>query len=268
MKKSIIITAIAVLVAFVAAFVLVNSYVPVPAGHRAAKDFQGYVYPESYESGPHFTWPFVSFMQVYDVREQKAIYGFSVKEGQFMQDVKISGALNYHLNGDNVHLLYQKVGKDRDYKKVIIDPLVESSVNEIIGKHSSEFVVSQQDMIREAVLYIVRDRLPEANLVDVTDFHFFKPTFTKKYEAAIEEKAVAQQISEKAKYETLRVEEEAKQMKLRFEAEAHGINLKSEAMRNPLIVEYEYAKAFGKWEGKVPSTLMVGQNGVPFVNVK
>jgi regulator of protease activity HflC (stomatin/prohibitin superfamily) len=249
---------VVVLAVYVISFFVANTVKIVRPGNRAAVEVMGEVQQKSYKNGPVIVYPFISKVVVFNVREQKYEYKMNVKTSS-MQDVTISGALNYNLNGDEVYRLYEAVGED--YRPVIITPLLEGAVNEVIGKQSAEFLVNSQELVREAVVYIIKDQLDQTNLVKVNDFRMFRPQFDKKFEEAIKDKAVAQQVFEKAKIETMRVEEEAIQMKKRLEAEAYGLNLKSKAMSNPLIVRYEFAKAMGKWEGKLPQTLVVGQNG-------
>ena len=258
MKKFRIFLIIALAV-YVASFVAINYFHIVPPGFRAVVDSYGYVHQESYKNGIIRTIP-GSKVILYDIHNQKHGFTMNVKTSS-MQNVKISGALNYNLVPDNVYRLYENVGID--YKPVIITPLLEGAVNEVIGKQSAEFLVNSQELVREAIVYIVKDQLDQTQLVNVNDFRMFRPVFDPAFEKAISDKAVAQQIAEKAKIETLRIEEEALQMKKKLEAEAYGINLTSKALNNPLIVKYEYAKAMGKWSGTLPSTLMVGQGSVP-----
>lgn len=257
MKKVIFAALIAVVAVYAISFVVVNFVRIVRPGYAGALEFCGYVYPSSYKNGLHTVWP-GSQMHVFNIMQQKHEYTMKLKTSS-MQDVTVKGAIIYNLNADNVHRLYQNVGEQ--YQPVIITPLLEGALNETIGKQTPEFIVNSQEMIREAVLYIVKDQLEQTELVSVNDLRLFRPQFDEKFEEAIKDKVVAQQIAEKAKFETKRVEEEAAQMRKKMEAEAYGLNLKSKALNNPLIVRYEYAKAMGKWEGKLPNTLVVGQNG-------
>lgn len=247
----------AVIAAYVVIFLVINVVKVVRPGEAAAVEFMGAVDQRSYSNGPVFVYPGSKVVR-FNVREQKHAYKMNLKLAS-MQDVTISGALNYNLVADNVYRLYENVGED--YKPVIVTPLLEGAFNETIGKQSPEFVVSSPEMIREAVLYILKDQLEPTGLLQISDLRLFKPQFDKKFEEAIKDKAVAQQVAEKAKFETQKVEEEAAQMRKKLEAEAYGINLKSKSLNNPLIVKYEYAKAMGKWQGKLPNTLVVGQNG-------
>jgi regulator of protease activity HflC (stomatin/prohibitin superfamily) len=252
------ISLIIVVVLYIVSFVTSDTVKNVRAGNRAVVETMGAVEQKSYENGPVVVFPFISKVVVFNVREQKFEYKMTMKTAS-MQDVTISGALNYNLNGDQVYRLYEAVGED--YRPVIITPLLEGAMNEVIGKQSAEFLVNSQELVREAIVYIVKDQLDQTQLVNVNDFRMFRPQFDKKFEEAIKDKVVSQQMVEKAKFETQKVEEEAIQMRKKLEAEAYGINLKSKAMNNPLIVKYEFAKAMGKWEGKLPQTLVVGQNG-------
>lgn len=253
---------VAIIAIYVIALAVVNIVKIVRPGEAAAIEFLGGVDDKSYSNGPVVVWP-GSKVVSFNVREQKYEYKMNLKTSS-MQDVTVSGAINYNLNAENVHRLYQCVGED--YRPVIITPLLEGALNETIGKQSPEFIVSQPEMIREAVLYIMKDQLEPTQLIYISDLRLFKPQFDEKFEEAIKDKVVAQQIAEKAKFETERVKQEAQQMREKMEAEAYGLKLKSKALNNPLIVRYEYAKAMGKWEGKLPQTLVVGQNGtMPFL---
>jgi len=248
---------IAVVVIYAISMVVVNVLHSVRPGYEAAVEWCGYVVEKSYENGPILTWPGSNVVS-YNVKQQKHEYEIPVKAVS-MQNVTVTGALNYNMCKGVAHRMYKEVGVD--YKPVLITPILEGALNETVGKQSPEFIVSNSEMIKEAVLYIMKDQIEPTGLLKINDLNLFCPQFDKEYEKAIQDKVVAQQIAEKAKFETERVKQEALQMREKMEAEAYGLKLKSKALNNPLIVRYEYAKAMGKWEGKLPSTLVVGQNG-------
>ncbi|MEE6206524.1 MAG: SPFH domain-containing protein [Alphaproteobacteria bacterium] len=249
--------AIAIIAVYGFAFLVVNVLHSVRPGYEAAVEWMGYVFEESHENGPLVTYP-GSKVILFNIQQQKHEYEMVMKTSS-MQDVTVSGALNFNMCKGVAPRMYKEVGVD--YKAVLITPILEGALNETVGKQSPEFIVSQPEMIREAVLYILKDQIEPTGLLHINDLRLFKPKFDEKFEEAIKDKVVAQQVAEKARFETERVKQEAQQMREKMEAEAYGLKLKSKALNNPLIVRYEYAKAMGKWEGKLPQTLVVGQNG-------
>ncbi|MBR6409664.1 MAG: prohibitin family protein [Alphaproteobacteria bacterium] len=253
--KALKIVAFGIVAIWFGAMLVANIVKIVEPGHAGVVVTLGKVQEKSRESGPIAVWPFISDVVQFNVREQ--VYAFEIAmKAETVQDVTVTGALNYNLNGDQVYRLYKAVGEE--YQPIVLYPLLEGALNQVVGKRSVEFIVSSSEMIREAVLYIMQDQINRTGLVNVNDLQMFKPHFDANFEKAVSDKVVAMQVAEKAKIETERVKAEALQMRERLAAEAYGLELNSKALQNPLIVEYEFAKAMGKWEGKLPSTLVVG----------
>lgn len=256
--KNVKIAAVAAAVIYCAAFVLQNSLSVFQPGYKGVEVILGKVTPKSFDS-PVWHLPFIAEITPINIRQQ--VYNYQLDMKSFDQQyIGISGAINYSLVEDQVHRLYAKIGED--YEPVLLYPLLESALTQTIGKRSLEFVVRSQEMIQQAVLYIMNDQLDKVNLLTIQDLRLFSPTFNDEFQQAIEDKFIAEQIAKKAAFETRRVEEEALQMKKKLEAEAYGLKLRSEALKNPLIVQYEYAKAMGNWKGNLPNTLMVGEKAM------
>ena len=253
--KTLRIFCVIVLVMWGVAFVINNSLHVIKPGYRAAVETLGAVADRSYENGPVWVFPFVTEVIPYDVKEQKYDFAYKLKTAN-MQNVLVSGAINYNLNGDRVHILHQYVGKD--YQKVMIEPLLEGVLTQTVGKNDPAFLVNNMEMVTEAVSYIIKDELAQVDLLNTRDIKLFKPEFSEELEAAYRD-------AEVAKVATQRVEQEAQQMLLKAQSEGKALELKSNALKNPLIVQYEVAKALGSWSGNLPSTLVLGDNALPML---
>lgn len=261
--KKIKVTMIAIIAVYVISLVVINIVNIVRPGEAAAVEFMGKVDEKSYKNGPVFVIPGSKVVR-YNIRQQALPFQMDLKTTELI-DIHIDGMINYNVNPKKVHLLHKNIGEQ--YREVLVTPLLRGALSQTIGKQSPEFIVSQPEMIREAMLYIIQDQLGSEDYIKVNDFRTYCPQFDERFETAVVDKAIAKQLAEKARIETERVKEEAKQMKEKLEAEAYGLNLKSKSLNNPLIVRYEYAKAMGNWRGDTPSTLVIGQNSgtVPFL---
>jgi len=246
-----------VVILFIVSFAVVNVLKIIRPGEVAAIEEYGHVRNQSYQNGIVTIVPGGKVVR-FPRWEQKYDFSWQLKTGN-VQTVTIKGALNYSLNPQQVHVLYQAVGEN--YKPVLVEPLLQGTLNQMIGKQEPAYIVNNPEVIGEAALYIVKDQLKQTNLVFVRDLQLFAPTFDKDLEQAYKDVAVAQLA-------TKRVEEETKQLLMKAEAEGKALKLKSEALRNPLIVQYEVAKALGAWKGNLPNTLVLGQGALPVLTGK
>ena len=77
---------------------------------------------------------------------------------------------------------------------------------------------------------------------------------------------VQQQRALAAKNKTAEIEELARQRLITAESEAKAMQIKGDALRaNHGLVELE---AVNRWDGKMPQTLMLGENSKTFLPVK
>ena len=100
----------------------------------------------------------------------------------------------------------------------------------------------------------------------VRDINLTNIDFSDVFEKSIEEKQVQQQRALAAKNKTAEIEELARQRLITAESEAKAMQIKGDALRaNHGLVELE---AVNRWDGKMPQTLMLGENSKTFLPVK
>ncbi|MGN0014573.1 MAG: prohibitin family protein [Candidatus Gastranaerophilaceae bacterium] len=250
------ITGILLLLCFL---VLCNPFAMVGPGERGIKIKLGEVEPESYGEGLHLVFPFIQKFKVMNIKTQKNTYTTSVYTKD-IQQARITYVINFNVQPDKVHKLFQNVGTD--YLSTIVTPVVEGTIKDIIGKWNAQDLIANREKATGDILFKLQSSLKD-NYINVTDFQITDINYSEVFERAIESKVTAEQEALKAKNKTVQVEEEAKQKVIAAEAEAKSMAIRAKALsQNKSLVQYE---AVQKWDGKMPQ-YMLGSS-VPFINV-
>ena len=239
--------------------VLCNPFVMVGPGERGIKINLGHVQPESYGEGLHTIFPFIQKFRTMDVKTQIKQFTTSVYTKD-IQQARITYVINYNIQPESVNKLFQEVGLDFESK--IINPVVEGTIKDIIGKWNAQDIVANREKVASEILTKLRADLGK-KYINVSDFQITEIQYSNAFEQAIENKVTAEQDALKAKNVTIQVQEEARQKVIAAEAEAKSMAIRAQALtQNKALVEYEAVK---KWDGKLPE-YMLG-NSVPFINV-
>ncbi len=248
-----------ILVLLVVFLVLCNPFVMVGPGERGVKIKLGQVQDKSYEEGLHIIFPFVQKFRTMDVKIQKNTLTTQVYTKD-IQQAHITYVINYKIQPENVHKLFQSVGVQ--YESKVLTPVVEGTIKDIIGKWNAQDLISNREKATGDILFKLQAQLKD-NYIDVQDFQMTDINYSKVFEQAIENKVTAEQEAQRAKNKTVQVQEEARQKVIAAEAEARSMAIRAQALsQNKSLVQYE---AVQKWDGKMPQ-YMLG-NSVPFINV-
>lgn len=243
-----------------ALILLISSVYYVSPGYRGVLVTLGKVDQQSYMNGIGFKVPFVSRMYKMDVRTQK----MSQKTATYTSDIQtaeIEYTFTYDLIPDNVHTLYETVGKDYESKKII--PVLNDVLKDVIGKWQAQELVSNRDKARVEALAGLQDKLDNRFFQNIT-IQFINIDYSDNFEGAIEDKVIAEQKAQEAVNNTNRIKEEANQKVITAKAEAEAMEIKAQALaKNKGLVEYE---AVQKWNGQLPQYMM--GDAVPFINFK
>ena len=239
--------------------VMCNPFVMVGPGERGIKIKLGEVEPQCYGEGLHLIFPFIQNFKTMDVKIQKN----KLKTSVYTKDIQQAGityVVNYHIQPDKVYKLFQNVGMD--YVDKILNPVVEGTIKDIIGKWNAQDLIANREMATRDILEKLQTQLAD-DYINVTDFQMTEINYSDVFERAIESKVTAEQEALKAKNKTVQVEEEAKQKVIAAEAEAKSMAIRARALtQNKSLVQYE---AVQKWDGKMPQYVL--GNSVPFINV-
>ena len=200
------------------------------------------------EEGANFVLPWgINSVTPYDVKTQKESANVAAATKD-LQDVSAELVLNYRLNRGDVSRMHQTVGDD--YKDKLITPALSETFKAASAKYSATEIVSNRPALKKEVVTTLEDRLKSYGItiqdVSLTNFQY-SPSFAK----AIEDKQVAQQNAERAKFNLEAAKTDAQAQKVQSET---------------LSAEYLKKLAIEKWNGEVPKYL--GGNGLFGINFK
>jgi prohibitin 2 len=287
--------AIPAIIAVIIIFVILSSSVKiVDGGFRGVLVKFGAIDTSvSLESGIHFILPFRDQIVQFDVRTQK-ISEDTNAASKDLQNVATQVALNFHVDPNEVPAVYKQLGFD--YSNVIIVPAIQESVKQITAQYNAEELISQREVVKDAILQALKARLAPYHIIvdtiSITDFRF-----SDQFVQAIEQKVVAQQRALQAQNDLQRIQIEAQQAQakaigeqkanvaqaqgisqaniLKAQGEAQAISTIDKQLHNSTIY-LDWLKA-QKWDGKLP--LVTGNSGggsgsgsnnagaVPFINI-
>ena len=265
----------------------------VNAGHRGIKLVWGKVVSESLPEGLYFYNPISSNIVTMDTRLQKRTTRLETYTKD-IQQTTMDITVNFYIDPNNVHILYQRIGKE--YVSTLIAPALLSSVKDVVGKVEADKFINNRELVTEEIKQKLSAALNGTNVI-IQSVSIEDIAFSGAFEAAIEAKQIATQEAIKSQNETVRVEEEGKQQvikaraesdskKAQSDADAYAIEVeskaKAEAIRQMGLAEAEAirdkSKALAqnaklveltkaeKWNGELPQNIY-GAAPVPFLDL-
>jgi regulator of protease activity HflC (stomatin/prohibitin superfamily) len=175
-------------------------------------------------------------VSVYDVKVQKEIADTQAATKD-LQDVTAEVVLNYHLNRGEVSKIHQTVGEF--YKDKVVTPALSETFKGASSKYNASELITERAALKKDVYEQLRDRLGKYGVI-VDDVSITNFKFSDSFAKAIEDKQVAQQNAERAKFNL-----EAAQTDAQAQA----------AQAQTLSDNYLRKLAIDKWDGKMPNTV-------------
>lgn len=185
--------------------------------------------------GIHIVAPWgVNKVAIYDIKVQKESVS-STAASKDLQDVSSQLVLNYSLQRASVSRVHQTIGV------TYVDRIITPAINEVFKAASAEYtaaeLITQRSQLKTKVQKTLSERLQpygiKINELSIVDFKF-SANFSK----AIEEKQVAQQNAERAKFNLEAARTDA---------------LAQQAQSETLTENYLQKQAIEKWDGKMPT---------------
>lgn len=233
-----------------------NPIVLIPAGRRGVLLNLGAVSDRILGEGLNFRVPLMQSVVKMDVQIQKHEVSASAASKD-LQEVSSTIALNFHVNPEEVNLIYQQIGED--YSDRIIDPAVQETVKAVTARYTAVDLITNRHVVTEEIEKALRERLKPYHVqVDQVSTKNFD--FSEKFKAAIEAKQEAEQLALKAQRDLERIRTEAEQQVATARAEGEAYRLKTQAL-TPLLRDMEWIK---KWDGHLPQ---VQGSGVPLIQM-
>eukprot|EP00472_Partenskyella_glossopodia_P010541 CAMPEP_0197525634 /NCGR_PEP_ID=MMETSP1318-20131121/13670_1 /TAXON_ID=552666 /ORGANISM="Partenskyella glossopodia, Strain RCC365" /LENGTH=290 /DNA_ID=CAMNT_0043079275 /DNA_START=9 /DNA_END=881 /DNA_ORIENTATION=- len=182
----------------------------------------GGVKKKVFGEGTHFCWPWLERAQIFDVRTRPKKMR-SISGTKDLQMVDIEMRVLYRPNPDRLPVIWSRFGTDYD------DRVLPSIISETLKAAIAQFDAAQLITKREEVSKLVRRNLTERAGMDfgivIEDVAITHLGFGREYTKAIEDKQVAQQEAERAKFLVQRALQEKKAMIIQAQGEARSAEL-------------------------------------------
>lgn len=225
-------------------FTLFASITRVGTGEIAVMTRFGRVTGQELGEGIHLKNPFDK-PNKYDVKVQKE-EAEAAAASKDLQDVNSTLVLNYSLEAGQVSEIHQNVGKI--YKEKLIDPAIQEVFKAATAKYDATTLITDRAGVKKEAYDLLRERL-EPYGITVLDLSITNFSFSPEFAKAIEDKQVAQQNAEKAKFNAQKAEQDAQAEINRAKGSAEAQRLQQQTL-TPLLVQKQFIE---KWDGKLPT---------------
>jgi prohibitin 1 len=208
---------------------LLNNFIyTVPAGSRGLIiDRINGVSDEVYGEGTHFMVPVKERVQIMNARINKFDIKSNESQSKDMQLVNLKLRVLYRPVEAKLPYIYDKLGVD--FAQQVLPSVGNEVLKAVVARYNADQLLSQRKQVSDDIRSDLIDRLREygIRLDDVSLTHL---TFSREFSRAIEDKQVAQQKSERAKYLVERAEQDRIRAVVTGSADAEAAQLVSDAI--------------------------------------
>lgn len=228
---------ILLLIALIALWGVFSAFRTIDTGKVGVVTQFGRVTGRELGEGLSMVLPFgLNNVTVYDVKVQKEVASTQAATKD-LQDVSAEVVLNYHLNRGEVSKIHQSIGAL--YNDKIVTPALSEIFKSASSKYNASELITERATLKKDVYDQLKARLEKYGFV-IDDVSITNFKFSDSFSRAIEEKQVAQQNAERAK----------------FNLEAAQTDAQAQAAQAQTLSENYLKKlAIDKWDGKMPTAM-------------
>ncbi|MBR6164844.1 MAG: prohibitin family protein [Clostridia bacterium] len=272
MKKGAVIAGIAVVVLLL---ISLTCTATVETGYTGIVTTFGRVEDVTLEAGLHFKSPFQRIIAM-DNREQKTSFTTEAFSSD-IQQVNITGSINYAINKATAMNLFKEVGTD--YFNKLVYPRMLEITKGVFSKYSAENLVANRQKLSESIRDGLYSELKDygINVISLSIENLdFTDAFTdaveakqvaaqRKLQAEIEQAQMTMETQQQAERQRINAEAQANVAKINADADAYATKVRSEAEAEAnkkiaeslteTLIKFNEIKA---WDGKLP-TYMAGE---------
>ena len=283
MKKKIIIAAVALALVLIIGVTCMET---VPTGYTGILTTFGRVEDRTLEAGLHMKTPFQQIVNM-DNREQKTSFVTQAFSSD-IQQVDVTGSINYAINKTNAMNLFKEVGTD--YFNKLISPRMLEVTKGVFSKYTAENLVAFRQNLSESIreslvadlepygIHVISINIENIDFTDAfTDAVEAKQVAAqRKLQAEIEEAQKTMETQQAAERQKINAEAEAAVAKINADAEAYATRVRSEAeaeanrkIAESLTKELISFNEIKEWDGRLPT--YVGGEGsmtLPILNLE
>ncbi|KAJ9113439.1 Prohibitin-1, subunit of the prohibitin complex (Phb1p-Phb2p) [Naganishia cerealis] len=176
--------------------------------------------------GTHFLIPWLQKAIVYDVRTKPKTIA-TTTGSKDLQNVSLTLRVLHRPEVMNLPKIYQSLGLDYDER--VLPAIGNEILKSIVAQFDAAELITQREVVSARIRQELSRRANEFNirLEDVSITHM---TFGKEFTKAVEQKQIAQQDAERAKYLVEKAEQERNANIIRAEGEAESAETVSKAL--------------------------------------
>ena len=179
-----------------------------------------------YGEGLQFKIPLLQYPILFEVRTSPKV--INAKTGtKDLQTVTLDLRILYRPDIEYLNTLYLNLG--RDYDERILPSIANEVLKSIIAQYNAEQLLTHREQVSKEIREKLTQRASEFHII-LEDIALTHLVFGKEFTIACEQKQVAQQEAEKAKYLVQQKEQEALAAIIKAEGEAEAGKLLKEAV--------------------------------------
>jgi regulator of protease activity HflC (stomatin/prohibitin superfamily) len=222
-------------------------------------------YSETFEPGLHFYNVFTK--EVVEIPVKTQLETLRLESGsKDLQTVSVEVNVNYHVDPLSVGKLYSKYGKS--YILTILQPKIKETITGVTPQYVPEEMLQKREEIRARMESALKSKLDSAAANIVIDgFTITSFSFSKAFDAAIEQKQVAEQEALKEKNVLKKIEFQNEQRVAKARADSTEMAIKMATLKSQSGKEYLQLKWIEKWNGELPKFVSDGK-AIPMVDLK
>lgn len=177
--------------------------------------------------GMHMKIPFITYPKIIDVRTRPRVIQTHTGTKD-LQTVTISVRVLTSPDVEHLPQIYQKLGEDFDFR--VLPSLGNEVLKKVVAQYDAEQLLTDREKVSNDIADELRERMSEfqLKLQNVSITHL---TYGKEFTMAIEQKQVAQQDAERAKFVVVRAQHEKTAAVIVAEGEAEAAKMISDAIK-------------------------------------
>lgn len=203
--------------------------------------------PAPLSAGLHWIIPFLENVKTYPISRQTYTMSILPSEGQVQgddsisartadgQEVFIDASVIYSVDPDeviNVHIAWQ----DR-YKNDLVRPLARGVIRDAVSQYGIEEVYSSKRAEMTQQIQAAMEKKLNENGLQLLEFVMRNITFSPEYAASVEQKQIAEQQAEQAKFVVEQRKQEAEQARQVAEGQADAVVINAKGLADARVIQ-------------------------------